>query len=176
MPPQLDIMQNIQLIRNLYETAFPVDERRHFDDLVQLSKAENEMHIKIEYLGNEILGFIIYWDFANFVYVEHFAVSEKFRDNGYGSRMFRDFLKHTEKTLVLEIETPDNVLARKRLQFYQRMGMFSLPFHYIQPPYNTDTKPVNMLILSNKNIVAESEFEEIKTEIFEKVYFVKNYE
>ncbi|GHT17893.1 N-acetyltransferase [Bacteroidia bacterium] len=156
----------------LYESSFPADERRHFDDLEALAAAENEMHIKTEYLDGEVLSFIIYWEFKDFIYVEHFAVNEQFRGNGHGGRIFKNFLRNSKKTLVLEVEPPENVIASKRIEFYKRLGMFLLPFSYTQPPYSAEKSPVNMLIMSNKNIKSASEFEEIKSVIFEKVYVV----
>jgi ribosomal protein S18 acetylase RimI-like enzyme len=164
-------MSEIKIIKSLYQSAFPADERRHFDDLTALAETQNEMRLKIEYIDGDLLGFIIYWEFESFVYVEHFAVDEQFRGNRYGSKIFQNFLKNTKKPVILEVEPPENTITQKRIRFYERMGMILNNFPYTQPPYSRDKNPVKMLTMSSKNI-NENKFEKIKSVIFEKVYFV----
>jgi ribosomal protein S18 acetylase RimI-like enzyme len=165
-------MPEIKLIQALYQSAFPADERREFGDLLALAETQNEMQIKIKKLGGELLGFIIYWEFENFIYVEHFAVNERFRGNGHGAKIFQNFLQNAKKTIILEVEPPENLVAEKRIKFYERLGMILNYFPYTQPPYSTGKNPVNMLIMSSKNI-NENDFKSIKNEIFEKVYLIK---
>ncbi|MDR0872146.1 MAG: GNAT family N-acetyltransferase [Prevotellaceae bacterium] len=163
--------ETINPIKHLYETAFPPDERRGFDELQKLFAEENDMHIQIEHLNGELLGFIIYWTFEQFIYVEHFAVAEPFRGGGHGTKMFNDFLKNARLTVVLEVEPPENPVAEKRIQFYERLGMTLWRFPYTQPPYSAEKNPVDMRIMSSGDLGDESEFEKMKKVIFENVYF-----
>ncbi|GHU86094.1 N-acetyltransferase [Bacteroidia bacterium] len=163
---------NIKSIKNLYETAFPLDERRDFEVLQKLFSEENDMHIQIEHLNNDLLGFIIYWTFEQFIYVEHFAISEIFRGSGHGTKMFNVFLKKAQFPVVLEVELPKNNVTEKRIQFYERLGMIQLHIPYTQPPYSVDKNMIEMRIMSSDDLVNEIEFEKMKNVIFEKVYFI----
>jgi ribosomal protein S18 acetylase RimI-like enzyme len=165
-------MQRFSLIKPLYIDAFVDCERRNFDDLLKLAKTQNEMHLKIEKLHNKLLSFIIYWEFKHFIYVEHFAVNEHFRGKGYGTKIFQKFLRNSTKFVVLEVEPPENSVAKKRIKFYEQQGMILNNFLYYQPPYNHGKINVNMLIMSSKYI-EDNDFKRIKREIFEKVYNVK---
>ncbi|MDR0506478.1 MAG: GNAT family N-acetyltransferase [Dysgonamonadaceae bacterium] len=162
-------MQNLLFIKPLYISAFPADERRNFGDLLALAETQTKMRLKIEKLDDELLAFIIYWEFESFVYVEHFAVNEQFRGKGHGGKIFREFLQNARKSVILEVEPPENLAAEKRIKFYERSGMILQHFPYMQPPYSHDKNPVNMLIMSSKYIT-KNDFEKIKNEIFEKVY------
>jgi ribosomal protein S18 acetylase RimI-like enzyme len=163
-------METIYSIKSLYETAFPPDERCDFDELLQLFVSENDMHVKTVFLDGELLGFIIYWAFEHFVFVENFAVNEKFRGHGHGAGIFTDFLKNAAHTVVLEVEPPDNPVAIKRIQFYERLGMTLHHFPYMQPPYGTGKNPVKMQIMSYGEIKTASDFEKMKSVIYENVY------
>ena len=68
-------------VYRIMEQSFPADERRKKEGQQKLLDEE-----KYELLGvrNEggLLAFLAVWEFAEFVFIEHFAVSEKARNSG----------------------------------------------------------------------------------------------
>ena len=70
-------------VYRIMEQSFPADERRKKEGQQKLLEEE-----KYELLGvrNEgvLLAFLAVWEFAEFVFIEHFAVSEKARNSGTG--------------------------------------------------------------------------------------------
>ncbi len=65
----------------------------------------------------KIIGFIAIWEFDDFVYVEHFALTESCRGLGLGSKMLKETAKLFEKPLCLEVEPPTTDIARRRIRF-----------------------------------------------------------
>ena len=67
-------------VYRIMEQSFPADERRKKEGQQKLLEEE-----KYELLGvrNEgvLLAFLAVWEFAEFVFIEHFAVSEKARNS-----------------------------------------------------------------------------------------------
>ena len=59
---------------DLYLSAFPAEERRDVSDLVRLMRGEPRFHVLAAYDEAGFAGFITYWDFSAFRYVEHFAI------------------------------------------------------------------------------------------------------
>ena len=70
---------------DLYLSAFPAEERRDVSDLVRLMRGEPRFHVLAAYDEAGFAGFITYWDFSAFRYVEHFAISDVCRGKGYGN-------------------------------------------------------------------------------------------
>ncbi|MFQ8778736.1 MAG: GNAT family N-acetyltransferase [Roseburia sp.] len=76
-------------VYRIMEQSFPADERRKKEGQQKLLDEE-----KYELLGvrNEggLLAFLAVWEFAEFVFIEHFAVSEKARNSGIGGKMLEE--------------------------------------------------------------------------------------
>lgn len=68
------------------------------------------------------VGFITYWDFNDFYYVEHFAIDPTLRNGGYGKKTLDYLCKELDRPIVLEVEMPVEEMAKRRINFYQRQG------------------------------------------------------
>ena len=69
--------------KRLYEESFPLSEQR--TEFQQKMAFESERYRLVCHEENNVLvGFISYWDFDNFIYIEHFAVNKDLRGRGYG--------------------------------------------------------------------------------------------
>ena len=68
------------------------------------------------------VGFITYWDFDSFYYVEHFATNPALRNGGYGKRTLEYLCNYLKHPIVLEVERPVEEMAKRRISFYQRQG------------------------------------------------------
>jgi hypothetical protein len=58
----------------LYEDAFPIEERRIKDDQICVLKKDN-YHFDVLIDENQFIGFILWWDFETFRYIDHFGTS-----------------------------------------------------------------------------------------------------
>lgn len=161
-------------IRQIYDESFPIDERRDFNEVKVLlqSRAEFVLYL-IESDGKEV-GFISSWEFPDFIYVEHFAIDPSCRGGGYGAETLQCFLSDVTKPVVLEVERPEDDFSRRRIAFYERVG-FKLwgEIAYIQPPYDTTRKPLDLLLMTFGDIDLSSTFKLVNTTLHREVYGVK---
>ena len=114
-------------IKQLYETAFPLDERIPWDELMRLVK-EMPLDFTAYYDGEEFVGFIIVYPRKSFNWYWYFAVREELRGKGYGQQILAMLKeKYKGQSCVLDMESPtqdcDNIEQRKRRHaFYLRNG------------------------------------------------------
>jgi ribosomal protein S18 acetylase RimI-like enzyme len=153
-------------VQDLYESAFPPDERRDFEALLNIADTKPAFKADIYRKGNELLGFIFYWTFQDFVYVEHFAVAEQFRNQGYGKSCILELCQKIALPFVLEVEIPENETHRRRIRFYENIGFKVSEIPYLQPAYSPDKKPVPMLLMYFGELCLEKCVEEIKREVY----------
>jgi ribosomal protein S18 acetylase RimI-like enzyme len=158
-------------IKTLYEQAFPQKERREFAELVRLIQLENMELMAIEN-SSILLGFLILWTFKSFRYLEHFVIDPSQRSKSYGSAVMKKIITNSNNTLLLEVEPPHNDISKKRIIFYERLGMKICPYYYEQPPYRINENSFPMLIMSFPHELSKPYFEEftsiIKTEVYER--------
>lgn len=151
----------------LYSSAFPADERRSLDH--QKEVFDNPLYFAEPIFNkNEWAGFITWWKFPKFIYVEYFAIDKKFRNKGLGQSFLKSF---TEKhhSIVLEVEIPNDKLSKRRVNFYKRLGFKLMDNQYLQPAYDSSKQPVPLKIMifpKNSNL----DFQTIKNTLYERVY------
>ena len=87
--------------RKLYTVSFPIFEQRTQE---QQEKAFScaDYHLVGYSEGDMFVGFISYWEFSSYRYIEHFAVHQGLRGRGYGSEILNAFLRSTSKIVLLE--------------------------------------------------------------------------
>lgn len=158
-------------IYQLMKVAFIKEEIRTYESgLEQLKKADYRILISRN-SQNEIAGFIAEWDFAGFVFLEHFAVKESLRGSGIGSKMLAAYLKKTTKPVVIEVEDHQTEIDNRRIDFYQRRGFFLSDFGYLQPVLSGDgNKKIPLRIMSYPEPLSEAAYQTFKKAIFEKIY------
>lgn len=114
-----------QEVKQLYEQAFPKEERRPFWMLSRQCK-KGVMEILTIEEEEENVGLIISSFYKQIVLVEYFAVMSNQRGNGIGGRALTLAKeRYKGKTLILEIEQPDpNIhdMKMRRQEFYNRHG------------------------------------------------------
>ncbi|MDR1652098.1 MAG: GNAT family N-acetyltransferase [Prevotellaceae bacterium] len=157
---------DIVLTRSVYEAAFAPEHRRNFEDLLEIARTKRAFNAEIFKHTNELLGFIFYWKFPNFVYVEHFAIAERLRNRGFGGEFFRDFCQATTLPIILEVEKPDSETNKRRIRFYENCGFKISETPYIQPAYNPKKTPVPMLLMFRGEMDVEKSVETIKSEVY----------
>ncbi|MDR2824058.1 MAG: GNAT family N-acetyltransferase [Prevotellaceae bacterium] len=160
-------ISDLSFARSLYEAAFPLDERREFDDLINVAETKSAFRTEIFRQNTDLSGFIFYWKFSMFVYVEHFAVAEHLRNRGLGREIFQNFCDKTVLPIVLEVEKPDNEIAARRIRFYEKFGFAVSEITYLQPAYSTHKYPVPMLLMQRGEVGIEKCVELLRKEVYE---------
>ena len=93
------------------------------------------------------LGLLTTWEFADFIYIEHFAIDPALRSQGYGSEALKAFIHEQCKPLVLEAEPPTDEMTRRRIRFYERIGLTLYDYPYTQPAYTEESLPVELRLM-----------------------------
>lgn len=148
----------------LYESAFPPDERRRSEEFLRL--VEEEPLFQLDIFVNErdeFVGFFTKWVWDDFRYGEHFAVSPEFRGGGYGREILEEEFRDDNRPLLLEVELPENEMARRRIGFYQRNG-FRLweEIPYVQPSYSPGLASLEMKLMTRGDIELTADDERIR--------------
>lgn len=161
--------------QNLFESAFPKDERPPFSRLKHRDRSK--FHFLVASNGGDEeddgypVGILTYWTFDDFVYVEHFAIAEELRNQGFGKAVFLDFMMQQPDQVLLEIEVPHDEQSEYRTEFYSSMGLFRNVQYYEQPSYYGTNSVIPMIIMS-KYELDDDEFLNIKNILYTEVYGV----
>jgi hypothetical protein len=67
-------VQHYQFMENLLIAAFPPEEYRELKELREYTDRTGNFYNNIIFDNETPVGFITYWDFNDFYYVEHFAI------------------------------------------------------------------------------------------------------
>lgn len=161
----------------LYESAFPPDERRDIGRQKALfSRPEYRLFAAVDGRsgapggGAAVTGLLSLWEFGDFVFMEHLAVKEKMRGKGAGTAILKEYLAGCRVPVLLEVERPQSGIQKKRVAFYQKLGFRLNPWDYIQPPYAPAKKPVPMFLMSLPEAMGEGEFAAYRKRIHAAVY------
>lgn len=161
--------EEIQFSKDLYEQSFPIEERRDFSLVLDIYKTDL-LSLNLIYDNEIMVGILNYWDFNDFLYIEHFAVSEQYRNRKIASKVLEQ-LNTQNKLIVLEVELPRDELSKRRIRFYERNAYSIQPFTYFQPPYRKGEERIKMHIMANtQKPINKVKYEEIITIIEKKVY------
>ena len=156
------------LIR-LYTESFPPEERRSETQL-KLMIGLKMMDFIALHADSQLSGFLIWWNFVSFGYIEHFAVFPKFRGSRIGTEALQQIRTKAQKTL-LEADHPFDEMSERRIGFYRRNGFEIIDKHYIQPPYLENGTSVSMYLLSDFYHWREDELDVAVESLRKEVYF-----
>ena len=120
--------------------------------------------------GETLVGYVCFWEFEKFLFIEHFAVLKEMRGTGCGSKFLKEFSETSTKPIVLEVELPETEIAEKRIKFYERLGYVVNHYPYIQPAYQPESNPVDMHIMSYGSSLSETDFKDFTKQIKTVVY------
>lgn len=152
----------------LYAHSFPIFEQRTPAQQA-LAFASANYHLA-GYTENEsFMGFIAYWEFPDYLYIEHFAINRNERGKGYGSRILNNFVTETPKTVLLEIDPPVDELSIARLRFYQKCGFHQNPYSHIHPPYRKEYEGHSLQVLTTVGPLSPDKYEQFKNDLTQQV-------
>ena len=164
------MIEFLEKIRHIYEEAFPIDERRDFKQLTDIFDINKNIDIEPITENDRIIGFIIYWIFDSFVYIEHFAVDKEKRGNGIGTEILKRFIAKTNRPIVLEAELPTDNISTDRITFYQRLGFELHNYKYIQPAYDADRNPIELCLMSHSTTSNIPDLDTVRDTLYQHVY------
>lgn len=165
---------SLAYIRSVYEYSFPADERRNFDKVEELLKKDNAFRLALIEKDRMPVGLFAYWQWADWRYVEHFAVDRICRGGGIGAEILQSFIRMTDTPVVLEVEHPDNDICIRRIRFYERQGFVLHPeFDYVQPPYDVTKNSLPLYLMTYKMPDFSNCCFEIEKRLHTQVYGVK---
>lgn len=158
---------------NLLENSFPEIERRKYDNQKELFN--NELYKVVGYKNkeNEVVAFIAFWSFLDFNFIEHFAVKENLRGKGLGSVLLGEYIKSDIKSIILEVELPQDNISKKRIEFYKKIGFKLNDYKYMQPPLEEGNELLPLKIMSFKNYLEKDDFDIKVRNIYREVYNLK---
>ena len=154
---------------SMLESDFCLDERRTKENELKAFSFDN-FSPNFIYEGETLVGYVCFWEFESFLFVEHFAINSQMRGSGLGSRFLKEFSDNATKSIILEVELPETEIASKRIKFYERLGYVVNEYKYTQPAYQPESNPVDMHLMSFGSALSEEEFNEYTQTIKRVVY------
>lgn len=151
----------------LYESSFPITERRKMDDHVRAFSDEQFFPLSA-WDGGELIGILFYWEWDSYRYLEYLAVNPDLRGHGFGSELLRH-LRDSDHTIILEIDPLVNELSVRRLQFYERAGFTLTPYRFMHLPYRLESQSQELLILSYPKMITKEQHNDFLRFVDEKV-------
>ena len=139
-------------MEQLMTASFPSEEYRPLEELRNYTDTKTHFYCNIILHHDTPVGFITYWDFGHFYYVEHFAIDPSLRNGGHGKNVLNHLCQQLNKPIILEVEMPEEEMAIRRINFYKR--------HSYLP----------MLLMAHGNLECEKDFEQVKKCIYREVY------
>lgn len=131
----------------LYLATFPEEERRVLEGQKAVMQHE-KYHFDVLIDGGEFTGFLLWWDFKDYKYIEHFATIPAQRNKGFGRLILKKFMSSNDKPILLEVELPTSTIKQRRIKFYERLG-FCLNQHFYEiPPVKVGQAPLRLLLMT----------------------------
>ncbi|RHR40053.1 GNAT family N-acetyltransferase [Parabacteroides sp. AF18-52] len=141
----------------LYRISFPIFEQRTEEQQL-LAFSSPSYHLVAYVEDGTFVGFIAYWEFTHYLYIEHFAIHTDLRGKGYGSIVLKALQDSCDKRLLLEIDPVTDDVSAKRLHFYELNGFSANPYPHIHPPYREGFHGHDLVVLTTKGKITQDEY------------------
>ena len=143
---------------NLYNSSFPLNERRiyedekHLNNFIMMKGGKFNAFSAVD--GDLYLGFLSYWTFEGYTYIEHFAVNPAQRGKNIGRLMLNHLFKEVSPNVLIEVRHPETEEDKKRVEFYEKNDFrIRKEFNYTQPSYGgKGQKAVPMLLMTHGDV------------------------
>lgn len=109
-------------IKRIYEEAFPTNEKFPFY-ILRICSSELNIHLDGIQVDDMLIGMQFIVEYDDVTYLMYFAIDEKYRNLGYGSKTLKNLIIRNENVLLC-IEKPCGIhdIKSKRKDFYLRNG------------------------------------------------------
>lgn len=159
-----ELLNNIE---NLYNNAFPKNERKPFDLILEKCQ-NNQMEIlAVTEDDGKFLGLAITIVYSDIVILDYFAISPNHRGKNIGSEALQHIFNiYKGKRLLLEIEDPEvestnNIERIRRKAFYLKNNMTVMP-------YKINLFDVQMEVLTCNCFVSFDDYHSVFENVFDK--------
>lgn len=154
---------------DIYESSFPFNETRPFEDIVNLLRNDKNYHLIVSLNNNSVIGISLMYIFRslNIGLLDYMAISPSFRRQGVGKEIFNFTFEKLCSIitngigLLIEIQKENNLLdlqeitiRKNRIGFYNKLGVKLLDkVNYLLPPiYPSNKEEVEEMYLLIKPI------------------------
>lgn len=165
--------QDFDALYRIMKQSFPADEMRPYGAQKALFKRNDFFAYGVKTADGVLSAFITFWKMDGFTYGENFAVDQSLRGSGLGSKIINETVEMCGERFILEVEPPETQTAKRRIAFYERAGFELNDYNYIQPPLAKGQNSVRLMIMSTRGKLTECEFNNVKTQLYKKVYGVE---
>lgn len=163
-------VEDFESLYKVMEKSFPSIERRDFNGQKELFYNDFYNVIGYKDSNDKVCAFLAFWNFNEFNFIEHFAVDDNLRGKGIGTELFNYYLQNTDKPTVLEVELPEDEISKRRIKYYERMGMKMNHYDYRQPPLQKEKPLLPLKIMSYRSELMSDEFTNIRNHLYKHVY------
>ena len=113
----------IARVPELYEEAYPIEERTETSRLLQMIEDCPQMTFNAIMDDNdEFAGMAVIWELGICRYLLYLAILKEKRNSGLGTAALNSLKKASELPIILEVEPPLDTLKQRRIGFYMRNG------------------------------------------------------
>lgn len=150
--------------KKIYKASFPVFEQRTEEQQKQ-AFANSSYYLECYVENKSLTGFIAYWDFGCYLYIEHFAIHGECRGKGYGSFILKDLKRRRQEMLLLEIDPVEDAISETRFRFYRKNGFIKNSFFHVHPPYQPACQGHELLVLTSDREMTEKEYRKFASDL-----------
>lgn len=158
---------------DLYYRAFPREERISLFFLKRKAKSAKADFFGV-YDGKKFVGLLYCVYDQDIVYIFWFAVNDKVRGGGYGSKILKEFIRQNEgKRIVLNIE--DTQVPNKNQKQRDRRRRFYLKNGFKECHYRVVEKKESFEMFYHGRNVTREEYEKLLKRYFGRILFALYY-
>ena len=144
-----------------YAVSFPPHEQRETASQCAIL-SHPAYHFDCILEDEALCGCLLYWETADFIYVEHFFILPEQRNGGIGAKAL-DLLGQKGKCVILEIDPPVDDVSIRRRGFYERCGFVENPWPHIHPPYHKGNRGHDLVVMSRPAPLTEEAYQRFFT-------------
>lgn len=152
-----------------FSSCFPTCEIRSKKEVYELLQSRR-MDAYGYYEGNTVVATMLVWSDDSYVFIENFAVHPNQQNRGIGTKMLQEFCNvFDSKVILLEVESPHDIVSKKRVTFYERNHFVDISMQYMQPLLREQSESVLLRVMVYKN-ASTIMSDEVKDFLFHVVY------
>lgn len=163
-------ISKIDEIYSLMINLFDNNEIRPKQQLVEFLKS-GKCKIVFTTQNQIIESTIIYFEIDDFIIIEYFFINPLFQGKGRGSIILKEFIDKCSKTVLLEVETVDDKIKQRRVDFYKQLGFYLNDNEYYMPSYLDDSY-ISLNIMSYPSQITDDYFQK-STKLIHKTLYSK---
>ena len=136
----------------LYEQSFPIHEQRTREKQEGVL-SHPEYHYEVITDQGRFVGILLFWEYPQGRYVEHFAIAPELRGGGVGARALAE-LCGQGIPVILEIDPPVDEISVRRQHFYERCS-----FPHLHPPYRKGFQGHPLVVMSAPGALTQKAYD-----------------